>query len=74
LQNSAAVGVDYAAPVVEVPTPVVEPEKPAKPKGFDPGEHTVAEVHDYLAAHPADADAVLAAEAAGKARITLVGE
>jgi hypothetical protein len=41
---------------------------------FDPGEHTVAEVHDYLAAHPGDADQVLAAEAAGKNRVTLVGD
>jgi hypothetical protein len=31
-------------------------------------------VHDYLAAHPGETDQVLAAEKAGKARATLVGE
>lgn len=41
---------------------------------FDPGEHTVAEVQAYLADHPDEADAVLAAERAGKARVGLVGE
>jgi len=68
LFNSFAVGVDYAAPG----------EEPAAPKakasaGFDPGEHTVAEVEEYLAKHPGEVDAVLAAEKAGKARATLVG-
>jgi hypothetical protein len=69
LQNSAAVGVDYAAPDAE---PAPAPQKVSAQ--FDPGEHTVAEVHDYIAAHPGEADAVLDAEAAGKARVTLVGE
>jgi hypothetical protein len=68
LFNDAAVGVDYAPPG-EV-TPTVQ----AKPASFDPGEHTVAEVHDYIAAHPGEADAVLAAEKSGKARATLVGD
>jgi hypothetical protein len=68
LFNSAAVGVDYAAPG-ETPEP-----KQAKAAGFDPGEHTVAEVQDYIAAHPGEVDAVLAAEAAGKNRTTLVGD
>jgi len=48
------------------------PEEGAR-AGFDPSQHTVAEVEDYLAAHPDQADAVLAAEAAGKNRTTLVG-
>jgi hypothetical protein len=74
LQNSAAVGVDYAPPGEEAapkstgPTPKV----PAGSDPYDPGEHTVAEVHEYLAAHPDQAEAVLAAEAAGKNRTTLV--
>jgi hypothetical protein len=38
---------------------------------FDPGDHTVAEVEQYLADHPDQADTVLAAEAAGKDRATL---
>jgi hypothetical protein len=70
LFNSFAVGVDYAAPGDE-PAP---PAPKAGKSGFDPGEHTVAEVQEYLAAHPGETDAVLAAEKAGKARATLVGE
>lgn len=49
----------------------------AQPKGgggvYDPGEHTVAEVGDYIAAHPDEEAAVLAAEAAGKNRTSLTG-
>jgi hypothetical protein len=41
---------------------------------FDPGAHTVAEVNDYLAEHPEDADRVLQAEADGKARVSIVGD
>jgi len=40
--------------------------------GFDPGDHTVAEVEDYVAAHPDEAQRVLDAELAGKNRVTLV--
>lgn len=40
---------------------------------FDPGEHTVAEVQEYIALNPDDADRVLAAEADGKNRVTLTG-
>jgi hypothetical protein len=71
LINSAAVGVDYSLDEV---TPVAKSApKPTTPT-FDPGEHTVTEVQDYLDAHPDQADAVLAAEQAGKARTTLVGD
>jgi hypothetical protein len=42
--------------------------------GFDPGEHTVAEVEEYLADHPDERDSVLGAERAGKNRSTLVGD
>lgn len=41
---------------------------------FDPSEHTVAEVQDYLAAHPDETDTVLERERAGKARTTLIGD
>jgi hypothetical protein len=40
----------------------------AKDEPFDPGEHTVAEVKEYLAEHPEEMDAVLEAEDQGKAR------
>lgn len=40
---------------------------------FIPAEHTVLEVESHLAEHPDEAAAVLAAEAATKARKTLVG-
>ncbi len=45
----------------------------AAPLGFDPEEHTVAEVEAYIAEHPEETDAVLATEAAGKNRTTLTG-
>lgn len=41
---------------------------------FDPGDHTVAEVQDYIAANPDDADRVIEAEASGKARVGILGE
>jgi hypothetical protein len=68
LFNSYAVGVDYTAPGAEPP-----PVRPPAAR-FDPGEHTVADVEAYIAKHPDQADAVLAAEKSGKARTTLVGE
>jgi hypothetical protein len=40
---------------------------------FDPGDHTVSEVQDYLDAHPEDEQRVLAAEASGKNRSSIVG-
>ena len=56
------------------PDPEPEPEPEAKPAdvGFDPGEHTVAEVEEYVGANPDQAAVVLAAESAGKARSTLL--
>jgi hypothetical protein len=39
---------------------------------FDPGAHTVAKVLAYLIEHPEERDAVLAAEAAGKARKSIL--
>ena len=44
------------------------PEAPA----FDPGAHTVNAVREYLDEHPAERNAVLAAEAAGKARKSIL--
>lgn len=41
---------------------------------FDPGEHSAADVNTYLGdADPAEAERVIAAEQAGKARITITG-
>lgn len=42
--------------------------------GYDPAEYTVDEVHAYLADHPDEADAVIAAERAGKARKGITGD
>lgn len=39
---------------------------------FDPSEHTVQEVLDYIDAHPDESAAVLAAEQAGKGRKTVL--
>lgn len=40
---------------------------------YDPGEYTVADVNEYIADNPDQADAVLAAERAGKNRAGIVG-
>ena len=49
-------------------------ETPPEPEGeaFDPGDHTVAEVHDYLSANPDDQKRVVKAEKAGKNRASIV--
>jgi hypothetical protein len=39
---------------------------------FDPSDHTVPEVEDYVDQHPDEAGAILDAERAGKNRTTLV--
>src|SRR5262245_35538463 len=43
-----------------------------EPTTYDPGEHTVDEVKEYVTANPDQADEVLAAEQAGQNRVTLV--
>jgi hypothetical protein len=45
----------------------VEEDKP-----YDPGEHTVDEVIAYAEAHPDEVDDIIAAEEAGKGRVTLL--
>jgi len=42
-------------------------------EAFDPGAHTVAEVEQYIADHPDEAEDVLALERSGKARVSLIG-
>lgn len=49
-----------------------EPEVPSD-EGYDPGEHTVAEVTAYLDDHPDQATFVLDRERTGKARVSLIG-
>jgi hypothetical protein len=44
----------------------------AGPETFDPGAYTVADVLAYVDEHPDEAAAVRDAEAAGKARVTLL--
>jgi hypothetical protein len=56
----------------ESAAPTSEPPPPEIPVGFDPGAHTVNEVEDYVTAQPDERDAVLAAEQAGRDRVTLV--
>lgn len=41
--------------------------------GYDPGQHTVAEVQQYLGEHPDQSQYVLDRERAGKSRSTLIG-
>lgn len=40
---------------------------------FDPSAHTVAEVNEYIKAHPDEAPAVLKREREGQNRTTVVG-
>lgn len=43
-------------------------------EAYDPSEHGVSDVLEYLAANPDEAEAVLAAERAGKGRKGILGE
>jgi hypothetical protein len=53
--------------------PPPEPEQQGDAAdAYDPGAHTVAEVVAYVAEHPDERATVRAAEAAGKARVTLL--
>jgi hypothetical protein len=44
----------------------------AESGGYDPGEHTIAEVQEYVTEHPDQTQAVRDAEVAGRNRVTLV--
>jgi hypothetical protein len=72
LDNATNGALSAAAETNAETTPHVEHYR-ADDGGFDPGEHTVAEVQDYLEEHPDEAEAVLAAEADGKGRSSLIG-
>ena len=61
------VGVDPLA--ADEPEPDVEY---ADEEGYDPGDHTVTEVIGYVEDNPQDLEEVIAAEQAGKARVTLL--
>jgi hypothetical protein len=45
---------------------------PEEEEAYDPSDHTVAEVQEYVEANPGQVDAVHAAELAGKERVTLL--
>ena len=47
-------------------------EGPVTDAGFDPAEHTVSEVQEYVDAHPEERDSIRADEEQGKARVTLL--
>ena len=59
-------------------TGAVDDSKPAPAdelgEAFDPSAHTVDDVAAYVAEHPDEHQAVLAAERAGKARVTLLAQ
>lgn len=78
------VGVDdERSPKVTVDVDLPEAPSTAEPQagasgsaadeGYDPAEHTVAEVQAYLDENPDQTDYVLDRERAGKARTTLIG-
>lgn len=52
---------------------VEDGEEQAEAAAYDPGAHTVSEVLQYIADNPEEEEAVLAAEAAGKNRASIVG-
>ena len=54
-----------------VPAPSVGPTQET-PTAFDPGEHTVAEVQEYVTANPDEIQEVYDAEIDNKNRVTLV--
>jgi hypothetical protein len=56
------------------PVGIISDDPDPQDAGFDPGAHTVADVEAYMAEHPDERDAVLDAERAGKARVSLVGD
>jgi len=66
--EATAVASDVQVIVEPAAQVVAEPETL-----FDPGDHSVAEVREYIADHPEDRARVLQLEAAGKARKSLVG-
>lgn len=60
---------------MKAPKPLLaEPQAQQLPASepYDPGAHTVAEVKAHVTEHPDEAEAILAAEYAGQARITLI--
>lgn len=54
--------------------PEVEPESEPESQLFNPSDHTVNEVNEYLAAHPDDYERVLAAERADRGRKGILGD
>lgn len=48
------------------------PAEPTPAAAYDPGAFTVAEVQAYVTAHPDERAAILAAESAGKNRVSLI--
>jgi hypothetical protein len=48
------------------------PDAPPAAAPYDPGAHTVAEVQDYVTAHPGERSAILEAESTGKNRVSLI--
>jgi hypothetical protein len=61
-------GGNYNEITQHVSGPVTPTETASDPAAFSPSDHTVVEVKAYLDEHPDQVEAVLAAEAAGKAR------
>lgn len=74
--GSAEVTVTVPPPPEEEPEPEPEPEEPEPEEEsvgeFDPGAYTVAQVQDYVSAHPQETARVHEAEVNGKNRSTLV--
>jgi hypothetical protein len=73
----AGEGEEYPA-AVEAVDEEAEAELAAAQAPYDPADHTVAEVQDYLETHadspPGEGDRVLEAERAGKNRVSLTGD
>jgi hypothetical protein len=72
--------VDLKAQETQAAGPLVEDgeetedEDSEEDVAYDPSEHSVGEVNEYIEAHPEQRDAVIEAERAGKARKGITGD
>lgn len=72
LFNSAGAPLNTETEEVE-PQELEEGEEGEEAEEYDPGAYTVAEVNEYIALNPEQAEEIIAAEQAGKNRAGIVG-
>ncbi len=68
-------GEDALAPAEDSETPEPDPDPPESlEETYDPAEHNVDAVNEYIAEHPEQRDEVLAMERAGRGRKGILGD